>query len=101
MDAEGSRWLSEIGILSPDRDWTYAANASPAERIANRAVLDAIASARHHEDVEMEIAAIIQIAERAAWDAYVEGKHDKAGSHRLTGPDMTIDELLVKLPLFR
>jgi hypothetical protein len=63
--------------------------------------LDAIVSARHHENAEVEIAAIIQIVERAAWDAYVEGKHDKKGQHRLAGADMTIDELLVKIPLFR
>jgi hypothetical protein len=34
------------------------------EQVANRAVLDAIALASHHENAEMEIAAIIQIAER-------------------------------------
>jgi hypothetical protein len=59
----GSSWLSDAGILNPERNWTYAANASASEQIANRAVLDAIALARHHENAEMEIAAIIQIAE--------------------------------------
>jgi hypothetical protein len=93
--------LSDIGVLNPERQWTYATNASAAEQVANRAVLDAIAAARHHENPEVEIAAIIQIAEKAAWDAYTEGKHDQRGRHRLTGDDMTIDELLVKIPLFR
>jgi hypothetical protein len=101
IDVEGFQWLSDVGVLSPDRQWTYAANTSPAEQIANRAVLDAIVSARHHENPEAEIAAIVQIAEKAAWDAYKEGKHDQRGKHRLTGVDMTIDELLVKIPLFR
>jgi hypothetical protein len=93
--------LSEAGILNPEREWTYEANAIASEQIANRAVLGAIVPARHHENAEMEIAAIIQIAERAAWEAYVEDKHNRRGKHRLTGIDMTIDELLVKIPLCR
>jgi hypothetical protein len=66
VDAEGSPWLRETSILSPERQWTYAANTSPAEQIANRAVLDAIVAARHHENPEVEIAAIVQIVEKAA-----------------------------------
>jgi hypothetical protein len=101
IDEEGSPWLSEAAILSPERQWTYAANTSVAEQVAKRAVVDAIAAARHHENPEAEIAAIIQIAEKAAREADTEGKHDQRGKHRLTGPDMTIDELLIKIPLFR
>jgi hypothetical protein len=100
-DVEGAPWLSEIEVLSPERQWTYATNTSAAEQLANRAVLDAIAAARHHENPEAEIAAILQIAQTAAWDAYTEGKHDQRGKHRLTGAEVTIDELLIKIPLFR
>jgi hypothetical protein len=64
IDVEGSHWLSDIGVLSPDRQWTYAANTSAAEQIANRALLDAIAAASHHENSEAETAAIIQIAQK-------------------------------------
>jgi hypothetical protein len=66
IDVETSVLKSEVGILDPKRNWTYAANTSEAERIANRAVLDAIVRARRHENPEAEIASILQIARNAA-----------------------------------
>jgi hypothetical protein len=42
------------------------ANATPAEKEANRAVLTAMEYARHHANAESEIAAILQIAQEAS-----------------------------------
>jgi hypothetical protein len=56
---------------------------------------------RHHENLEAEIAGILEIAQTAALGANVEGKHDQRRRNPLTCPDMTVDELLIRLPLFR
>jgi hypothetical protein len=101
VDTDGSVWKRDIAILDKTRNWTYMANTSPAERIANRAVLDAIVRARNHEHPEAEIAGLIQIAQNAALVAFTPGKHDQRGKHRLIGPDMTVDELLERIPIFR
>jgi hypothetical protein len=66
IDSEDSVWKSEIAILDSKRNGTYAGNVSEAERIANRAVLDAIVRASSHQNPEAEIEAILQIAQTAA-----------------------------------
>jgi hypothetical protein len=101
IDTPGACWKSDIAILDKTWNWTYAANTTPAERIANRAVLDAIVRARRNDHPEAEIAGLIQMAQNAALEAYTPEKHGKRGKHRLTGPDMTVDELLERIPLYR
>jgi hypothetical protein len=101
IDTEGSCWKSEVAILDPKRNWTHAANTSEAERIANRAVLDTIVRARHCENPEAAISALLQIAQNVSREALTPGKHDQRGKHRLTAPDTTIDQLLERLPIFR
>jgi hypothetical protein len=101
VDTAGSVWKSDIAILDKTRNLTFAANRSAAERIANRAVLDAIVRARRNEHPEDDIAGLIQIAQNAALEASTPEKHDQRGKHRITGPDMTVDELLEQIPIFR
>jgi hypothetical protein len=98
---DGSVWKSDIAILDKTRNWTHMANISPAERIADRAVLDAIVRARRNKHPEAEIAGLIQIAQNAALEAFTPGKHGHRGKHRLTGPEMTVDELLERIAILR
>jgi hypothetical protein len=101
VDSEDSVWKSDFAILDPRMSLADAANTSQDERIADRAVLDAIVRARRHENPERQIAAILQISQNAFWDVFTEGKHDKLGKHRLTGPYMTIYQLLERFPIER
>jgi hypothetical protein len=88
-------------LLDPERKWTEVANTSPAEQAANQAILDTIKSIRHHQNAEVEITALIQIAQEAARQALAERGTDPKGTHKLNGERTTIEEVLVKLPLCR
>jgi hypothetical protein len=99
--AIGDRYWHLKEVLSPEREWIDAANASPAEREANRAVLEAIKLALTRANAEVEIADIIQIAQEAARVALMERNHDQKGTHRLKGEETTIADVLTMIPLFR
>jgi hypothetical protein len=71
--------------MDPERRWTEVANTTPAEQAANQAILDTIKSIRHHQNAEVEIAALIQIAQEAARQALTERGGDPKGIHKLSG----------------
>jgi hypothetical protein len=110
--AEDDKWLHDARLdrdhrywtlshlLDPNRKWTEVANTSPAEQAANQAILDIIKSIRHHQNAEVEIAALIQIAQEAARQAFTERGEDPKGTHKLSGERTTIGEILVKLQVF-
>jgi hypothetical protein len=57
--------------------------------------------ARRNDHPEAGIAGLIQMAKNAALEAFTPEKHDQRGKHRLNGPDMTADELLERIPIFK
>jgi hypothetical protein len=91
--------LSEV--LDPTRELTRVANTTPGEQAANQTVLEAIKLVRHHPNAELEIAALLQIAQEAYRQAFADRKTDPNGTHRLRGADTSIEEVLMKLPIYR
>jgi hypothetical protein len=64
----------------------------------NPAILEAIKLGRTHENPEVEIAAIIQIAQTAAHSAYTPEKHGAEGRRKLMGQEMTVADLMTLIP---
>jgi hypothetical protein len=100
LDRDHRYWTLEE-LLHPERRWTEVANTTAAEQAATQSILDTIKSIPHHQNAEVEITALIQIAQEAARQALAERGVDPKGTHKLSGERTTIEEVLVKPPLYR
>jgi hypothetical protein len=100
LDRDHRYWTLDE-LLDLERRWTEVTNTSPAEQAANQTILDTIKSIRHHQNAEVEITVLIQISQEAARQAFTERGADPKGTHRLSGERTTIEEVLIKLRLFR
>jgi hypothetical protein len=83
LDRDHRFWNLE-DLWDPTRNWTEAANTTLAEQAANQAILETIRLVRHHQNAEAEIAALPQIAQEAARQAFMERKPDPKGTHKLS-----------------
>jgi hypothetical protein len=89
--------------LSPElpSKWSDLVNRSEAEMIANRAVLEEIWKAVAQESPGLRVSELLWLAQTTAVTAYNGKKHGVTGRRKLLGPDMTVADLLERVPIYQ